>query len=75
MKKGIEIWSDYNAVGKHIVKLSKKKGKFTLDEIRDALTEYMEDVYLIMIKALDMDRDDEPEGDYVECYVASEVIK
>lgn len=75
MKKGIEIWSDYNAVGKYIVKLSKKKGKFTLDEIRDALTEYMEDVYLIMIKALDMDLDEEPDGDYVECYVASEVIK
>jgi hypothetical protein len=75
MKKGIELYSDYDAAGRWVVHISKRKGRFTLDEIRDALTEYMQDIYMVVIKAMDMEYDDEPEGDYVECYIASEVMR
>jgi len=74
MKRGIEIWSDWDMDGKSVVHIRKAKGKFTLEEIRQILTEYMQDVYLIMIKAME-DLEDGDEGDFVECWFADQVMR
>lgn len=77
MKKGIEIWSDYDKAGVWCLRIKKQKGKFTLDEIIDACKEYDSDFYMISIKAMDIDLDqyydiDDFKGDYVTVYRADD---
>lgn len=80
MKKGIEIWQDYDLQGISCLRIRKKKGHFTLDEIIDACREYEQDFYMISIKAMDAEMDqyymvDDFEGDYVTVYSASDFFK
>ncbi len=80
MKKGIEVWPDYDPAGIWCLRVKKKRGKFTLDEIIDACREYDQDFYMISIKAMEGDMDqyylvDDFEGDYVTVYRADEFFK
>lgn len=80
MKKGIEIWQDYDPQGISCLRIRKKKGHFTLDEIIDACREYEQDFYMISIKAMDAEMDqyymvDDFEGDYVTVYPADKFFE
>lgn len=54
--------------------IEKNRGKFTLDEIIEAAKEWEEDIYALVIKALDMEYE-ETAGDYVELYRLSDLMK
>jgi len=79
MKKGIEVRSDYDRSGKHCLRISKAKGKFSLDEIIDAAREYEEDIYVIAIKAVSEENSSYfPEidnGDFVTLYRATDFFE
>lgn len=80
MKRGIEVWSDYDPAGVWCLKVKKNRGKFTLDEIIEACTEYEEGFYMISIKAMDEDISqyyavDDFDGDFVTVYSAEEFFK
>lgn len=71
MKKGIEIWSDYDKTGRWHLNIKKEKGKFNLAELREILREWEWDFYLILVDAY---TDEEPQfaempkGDFVKVY-------
>lgn len=52
MKKGIEAWSDWDISGRWILNIRKTRGKLTLEEIREAATEYEEDLYLLPLNCM-----------------------
>ena len=72
MKRGIEVWQDYDQTGQWCLRIKKRKGKLSLDEIAEAATEYEQDFYAVIIKAVDDDMmqyyDDIETGDYVTLY-------
>ena len=80
MAKSIEVQSDYDEAGVWCLRLRKKRGKFTLDEIVEACRNYESDFYMISIKAMDEDLDqyymvDDFNGDYVTAYRAGDFFK
>ena len=77
MKKGIEVWSDYDKTNTWTLHIKKAKGKLTLDEIEEACKEYGEDFYLLVIKAIDTENEqfymvDDLSGDFVTLYRADD---
>lgn len=74
MKRGIETHSDYDNQGRWMLCIEKARGKFTLDEIIEVAKEWEEDIYALVIKALDMEYE-ETAGDYVELYRLSDLMK
>lgn len=80
MKKGIEIWTGYDPNGVPYTCIGKQRGKLTLEKIQETLTEYDQNFYLLVIKAMDQDLDqyydvDDLNGDYVECYTADKFFE
>lgn len=80
MKRGIEAWPDYDPAGQWILKIRKKRGALTLDEIQQAATEYEQDFYMLVIRAMDEDISqyytvDDLEGDFVILYRADDFFK
>lgn len=71
MKKGIEVWPDYDKSGRWCLRMQKPRGKFTLDEIREAARDYEWDFYLLVLDAFHDDEDQLMEaqtGDFVTLY-------
>ncbi len=70
MKKGIEVWPDYDSNGRWLLKIKKQKGKLTLDEIKQICREWEWDFYLLFMDCYNEEFDDQfPEnktGDYAE---------
>lgn len=52
MKKGIEVWPDWDSTGRWVLNIRKKRGKLTLDEIREAAMEYEQDLYLLPLNCM-----------------------
>lgn len=80
MKRGIEVWPDYDPAGQWILKIRKTRGRLTLEEIRQAATEYDQDFYMLVIRAMDDDISqyytvDDLEGDFVTLYRADDFFK
>ena len=79
MKKGIEVWPDYDETGRWCLRIKKSKGRFTLDEIIETATEYEQDFYAVIIKAVDDDMmqyfDDIETGDFVTLYRATDFLR
>ena len=77
MSKNIEVWTEYDATGQWTLCIRKKRGRLSLDEIRDACTDYEQDFYLLVICAMDRDISqyyevDDLQGDYVTLYRADD---
>ena len=71
MKKGIELWWVYDKSGRWCLRMKKSRGKFTLDEIREAAREYEWDFYLLVLDAFHDDEDqliETQSGDFVTLY-------
>ena len=79
MKKGVEVWPDYDNSGRWCLRIKKAKGKFTLDEITEIATEYEQDFYALIIKAIDEDMcqyfDDIENGEYMTLYRATDLLR
>ena len=80
MKRGIIVWPDYDPAGLWVLKIEKKRGRLTLEEIREACTEYEQDFYMLVIRAMDEDISqyytvDDLEGDFVILYRADDFFK
>lgn len=72
MKKGIEVYTDYDKTGRWRLNIEKKKGRLTLEEIKEAAKEWEMDFYLLVLDCFheeDVQYDyDLPKGDKVELY-------
>ena len=72
MKKGIEVYTDYDKTNRWRLVIEKKKGKLTIEEIKEAAREWEYDFYLLVLDCFH-DEDvpygyDLPKGDRVELY-------
>ena len=79
-KPNIEVWQDYDKTHEWCLHIQKAKGRLTLDEITQACTDYEQDFYMLVIKAMDEDTDqwymvDDLSGDYVTLYRADDFFK
>lgn len=79
MKKGIEVWPDWDASGRWCLHIKKKIGTLSLDDITQAAMEYEQDFYALIIKAIDGDMmqyyDDIDIGDEVTLYSATDFLR
>lgn len=79
MKKGIEVSSEWDPQGYCVTVVRKARGKLTLDEIREAVTESDQDYYGLVLKYMDGDMlqyfEDDLQGDAVELYRMSDVLE
>ena len=79
MKKGIEVWADYDENNRWCLRVQKARGRFTLDELTEIAKEYEQDIYAVIIKALDADLeqyydDVDMGGDYVTLYRVTDFL-
>lgn len=77
MRKGTEIWSDYDRAGRWCLDLKKQKGRFTVDEVQEALAEYGEGWYMLLLHCGGEAGDDFAvgQGDFLQAYPAEEVLQ
>lgn len=79
MKRGIEVWTEYDREGRWCLKIKKSKGKFSLDEITDIAREYEEDFYAVIINAMSEETaeyyDVDYCGDFVTLYRATDFLE
>lgn len=80
MKKGIEVWTEYDKTGQWTLNIRKKRGTLTLEEIRQACMDYEQDFYMLVIVAMDQEIGqyydlDDLEGDYVILYRADDFFR
>lgn len=72
MKKGITVHTEYDRRGRWVLVIEKRRGKLTLDEIKDTAREYEWDYYLLVLDCYHKEYDDQfvdtPVGDRVELY-------
>lgn len=78
--KNIEVWTDYDPTGQWTLHIRKKRGKLSLEEIRQTCMDYEQDFYMLVICAMDRDMDqyyevDDLSGDYVTLYRADDFFK
>lgn len=72
-KKGIEWHTGYDKSGRWCLTVEKKRGKLSLDEIREAARECEWDFYLLVVDAFHEEFDEQfgdnrREGDFVTLY-------
>lgn len=79
MKKGIEVWSDHDISKNWVLKISKNRGKLTIEDIKEAATEWEPNYYCLVLNCLDMDNiqyfDDDLDGDAAELYEADDFLE
>ena len=79
MKKGTEVWPDYDVNGIWCLRIKKVRWKLTLEEIIEIATEWEQDFYAVIIKAVDDDMiqyfDDIEQGDYITLYRATDFLR
>lgn len=78
MKRSLKVWTDYDENGRWYLAVEKKKGKLTLDEIREAVMEYEQDFYALIIEAVEKEiqlyYDWNFDGDFVRLYRATDFL-
>lgn len=79
MKRGITCESKYDNAGNWMLVIRKKKGKLTMDEIREAAMEYEGDYYGLVLKCIEEDGlqyyDDDLNGDAAELYRMTDMLE
>ena len=80
IKKGTEVWSDYDESGRWCLRCKKQRGKFDLDELTEIAMSWEEDFYAVIIKAIqgeDIQYFDDcmDQGDYVTLYRATDFLR
>ena len=79
MKKGITVDMTHDSSGHLMYVVRKARGELTLEEIKDAMTEYEQDYYGLVLKCMGDDVsqyfDDDLQGDVAELYPIEDVLK
>lgn len=75
MKKGTEVWSDFDHTGRLCLRAKKAKGRFTLDEITDIAREWEENFYVVIINATAGEEEEDVTGDFVTLYSAEKFFE
>lgn len=79
MKKGITCEVANDAYGNFVLIVRKKKGKLTLEDVREAAAEYEPDYYGLILKCMNDDMaqywDDDLLGDSAELYSVSDMLQ
>lgn len=79
MKRGIEVWPDYDRTNRWCLRIKKAKGRFSLDEITDIAREYEADFYAVVINAMSEETaeyyDVDYCGDFVTLYRATDFLE
>ena len=84
MKKGISVTMEHDAVGNllYVVRKTKRRGsdsKLTLEEIKDAMMEYEQDYYGLVLRCMDGDTsqyyDDDLREDAAELYPIEMILE
>lgn len=78
--KNIESWTEYDPSGNWTLKIKKKRGKLTLDEITQEAMTWDQDFYMLVIKAMDQEigqyfDTDDLDGDFVTLYRADDFFR
>lgn len=78
--KNIESWTDYDPTGQWVLKIKKKRGRLTIDEIIEECKRCDHDFYMLVLKAMDEDVSqyymmDDLDGDFVTCYRADDFFR
>ena len=73
MKKGITAHTQWDKTGRWQLVIEKKKGRLTLEEIKETAREWEWDFYLLVLDCFHEENDvpygyDAPQGDRVELY-------
>lgn len=77
MKKGIEVTMEHDCTGKMFLRVTKAKGQLSIEEVTEAAREYEQDIYGLIIRALDEDTAQyyyESPGNCVELYPVGELF-
>ena len=78
MKKGISVEQCYDKQGRSALRIRKEKGTLTLEEINQALTEWENDYYFLVMRCMDDEAaqyfTDDIMPDVVEAYPAQTVL-
>ena len=79
MKKGIEVQSAHDRAGNWLLKVAKKRGKLTIEDIKEAAMDWEPDYYFLVLNCLDTDSiqyyDDDLDGDAAELYKADAFLE
>ena len=79
MKKGITVSMEHDAAGHLMYVVRKAKGTLTLEDIKDAMMEYEQDYYALLMKCMDEDTsqyyDDDLQGDAAELYPIEMILE
>lgn len=79
MKKGIECESAYDCAGNWVLRIRKKRGQLTLEEIKEAAMAWEQDYYGLVMRCMDDDMiqyyDDDLQGDAVELYRIEDMLE
>lgn len=70
MKRGIEVFPEYDRTGRWCLIIQKKKGKLSLEEIKDCAREWEIDYYLLFLDCYH----DEDDTQYIDAPVGDKVI-
>ncbi len=79
ISKNIDVWPDWDNTGRWCLNIKKKRGTLSLEEITKIATEWEEDFYAVIIKAVSEDGmqyfDDIESGDFVRLYRATVFLR
>lgn len=80
LKNNVEVWTDYDPQGQWRLNIRKKRGKLTLEDIKQTCMEWEQDFYMLVICAMDIEigqyyEVDDLEGDYVQLYRADDFFR
>ncbi|MCD7805416.1 MAG: hypothetical protein LUH03_09825 [Oscillospiraceae bacterium] len=78
MKKGVEVWPDYDKEGRWVLHLRKERGKFTVQEVQEILTEYDEGFYLLVLDCIDHGEPqfgEDAQGEHLIAYTMESIRK
>ena len=76
--KNYDVWPDRDAAGAWCLHIRKKRGKLSLDEIREVAKDYEQDIYALIVKAMDFDMEqyiEDLDGDFVTLYRADDFFR
>ena len=80
MSKNIESWTGYDQQGMWTFHIRKKRGRLTIEEIRQECMDFDQDFYMLVICAIDKELGqyydvDDLTGDYVTLYRADDFFR
>lgn len=55
LSRNIDVWTGHDLTGEWVLYIGKKRGKLSIDEIREAAENYENDIYVMILECMDKD--------------------